>query len=74
MLVFGKVCDLIARKRPVTTGGSGSFRTARPVVAGPMGVRSKCSHWLALAAMEVFFTRKSHAVLRARRNYLICLL
>jgi hypothetical protein len=23
MLVFGKVCDLIARKRPVTTGGSG---------------------------------------------------
>jgi hypothetical protein len=60
-----------APKRKFASGSIGSFRTTRSVVAGPIGVRPKWSHWLALAGMVFFSTRKSRAVLYVGRNYLI---
>jgi hypothetical protein len=37
-----------------------------------IGVRPTWPHWLALAGMAAFFTRKSHAAIYVASNYLIC--
>jgi hypothetical protein len=58
---------VIRKTRLSLVSGSGPLARCYDI-----GVRPTWPHWLALAGMAAFFTRKSHAAIYVASNHLIC--